>query len=169
MSDFLRSGPFRPVQPELLLYLSGELDPRLSIDAEGQLWVKPTDQVWVGLEPEIKSPRPVYVLYGDVPVIIHTKFEFSIYPMSHAPIGTGRSTTSTEGDTMEKEGFLVIKIKGEEHTTGFVQTEVFNEGVFAAVGQVADFLESLDEDEIIEVKKVNKGDWLRNRRGRVSA
>src|SRR5574339_318089 len=99
MGSFLRTGVVskRAPGPVLELYELGQHNPCYTIDSLGQLWVNAVGEFDVerfapsmvsNEEIQRRSPK---VVFGDVPVIIHTVFGFSIAPMKDANEQTGPS------------------------------------------------------------------------------
>jgi hypothetical protein len=87
MGQFFKANT-KPVEPVMKIYEDACKEPGAAIDAHGQLWLYgfcdrcPDD----GERQIIRIPK---VLFADVPVMIHTKFGFSLAPMRDASPGTG--------------------------------------------------------------------------------
>jgi hypothetical protein len=91
MGSFFRSQSL-PVQPELLIYELDHRDPLFSIDHSGQLWRKPSEEIYNSnqrLGDIAVSPPTPSVLFADIPVMIHTIYGFSIAPLDQANDRTG--------------------------------------------------------------------------------
>ena len=89
MGSFLRTGTVRKKPPGsvLALYELDHREPRIEIDSLGQLLFCASEVLDV--DPIVETPPFPKILFGDVPVIIHTIYGFSIAPISEANDMTG--------------------------------------------------------------------------------